>query len=120
MQRGSESAKEIARRHEVRQEINFGGAVFRVVAHRSGKSGDKGAAPADVLTDFYFESGFQRDVNFGARAEADHAEALAAAEVLVASSPRDDAAGDGSGDLPHDEFEFVLADKSPRACGVVG
>lgn len=45
---------------------------------------------------------------------------FAAAEVLVESGPGDDAAGDGAGDLPHDELESVAADKPPRACGVVG
>lgn len=64
-----------------------------------GPAGDGGCGAGDAVAGFDEYGAFEREEDFGAGAEADHAEALAALQGGAFAGPGDDAAGDESGDL---------------------
>ena len=69
-----ETAEEIARRHQVRQEINLGALT---VIHLLRKPGDRTRAAGDAIAYLDQHGGAERQVDLSARAEADHAKAFA-------------------------------------------
>src|SRR3989442_1066670 len=71
-------------------------------------------AAFDTVADFYRYRRVERQINLGARAKTDHAEALTFREFVADFRPADDASRNSAGDLPHYERRVLILDR-PRA-----
>ena len=73
------SAEEVARRHEIRQQINLGISL----AHLSGKSRDDTGAAGHPVAHFHQHYRVEGQVYFRSRPEANHPEVLALLQLVA-------------------------------------
>src|ERR1700674_182330 len=116
---GRESAEEVARRHEIRQQIDLRVAL----AHLSGKSRDDTDAAGHPVAHFHQHHRIEGQVYFRSRAEANHPEVFALLEFVAHFRPADNSARDHPGELAHNKYSARVL-KRPRhrpvLCGAIG
>ena len=109
LERRGESAEQIPRRHQVRQEIDF--RIRRT--HLSVEPGNHRGPTCDAVTHFHQHLGLEWQVYFRSRPEANHPKVLPFPQLVADLRPAYNPARDHSGKLPHHERSALILE-SPR------